>query len=157
MKKSMDSRWNEIHSTVEWGQYPTESVIRFIARNYYNKERKKIKILDFGCGQGAHTWYLSREGFDTYAFDGAEDGIKKTEQKLKKENLTAELGVYDALHLPYEENFFDAVIDVGCICCNKYEDSLKMYQNIHKILKGGQTTIQWIWLCNDRLWNRKGS
>lgn len=137
MEKSMDSRWNELHTTVEWGQYPTESVIRFVARNYYKKERKNIKILDFGCGQGAHTWYLAREGFDTYAFDGAADAVQKTEQKLKREGLSVNLGVYDALNLPYEDNFFDLVIDVGCICCNKYSDSVRMYQKIYQILRGG--------------------
>lgn len=35
-KKSFDEYWEEVHSKTEWGQYPTEHVIRFIARNYYN-------------------------------------------------------------------------------------------------------------------------
>lgn len=66
--KSFSEEWEKIHSTQEWGRYPSETVIRFIARNYYKTEREKIKILDFGCGAGAHTWYLAREGFDVYAF-----------------------------------------------------------------------------------------
>ena len=45
-----------MNSKTEWGQYPTEHVIRFIARNYYNRERMNTRILDFGCGGGAHTW-----------------------------------------------------------------------------------------------------
>lgn len=52
MKKSFDNYWEQVHSRTEWGQYPTEHVIRFIARNYYNKNRKEIRILDFGCGGG---------------------------------------------------------------------------------------------------------
>lgn len=36
MKKSFDNYWEQVHSRTEWGQYPTEHVIRFIARNYYN-------------------------------------------------------------------------------------------------------------------------
>ncbi len=67
---------------------------------------------------------------------GTVDAVKKTEQKLNRKGLSANLGVYDALNLPYEDNFFDAVIDVGCICCNKYEDCVKMYKKIHQILKG---------------------
>lgn len=37
MKKSFNDDWERIHATREWGSYPIEYVIRFIARNYYNK------------------------------------------------------------------------------------------------------------------------
>ena len=63
------------------GEYLSEHVIRFVARNYYNTDRSKVRILDFGCGQGAHTWYLAREGFDTYAFDGSSSAIKKPKKE----------------------------------------------------------------------------
>lgn len=48
--KSFDEYWEKVHRKTEWGQYPTEHVIRFIARNYYNRERMNTRILDFGCG-----------------------------------------------------------------------------------------------------------
>lgn len=48
------------------GGYPSEQIICFAARNYYEEDRKQVKILDFGCGGGSHTWYLVREGFDAY-------------------------------------------------------------------------------------------
>lgn len=47
---AFDTRWEEIHGTRSWGQYPSEAVIRFVARNYYAGDRSKTKILDFGCG-----------------------------------------------------------------------------------------------------------
>ena len=51
--KSFDETWEKIHSTREWGQYPSESVIRYVARNFYKSNpRKAVKILDFGCGGG---------------------------------------------------------------------------------------------------------
>lgn len=81
--KSFSEEWEKIHSTQEWGRYPSETVIRFIARNYYKTEREKIKILDFGCGAGAHTWYLAREGFDVYAFDGSKSAVDKAEKYLE--------------------------------------------------------------------------
>ena len=80
--KSFDTTWETIHATQEWGKYPAEPVIRFVARNYYNKVRITIKILDFCCGAGSNTWYLAREGFDVYAFDGSVSAVNKVEKLL---------------------------------------------------------------------------
>lgn len=63
-RKSFDQSWEEIHAKRIWGGYPSEHVIRFVARNFYGvQNRDCVRILDFGCGAGAHTWYLVREGF----------------------------------------------------------------------------------------------
>lgn len=91
MNKSIDPIWEKIHSSQKWGMYPPEHIIRFIARNYYSKDRSQTKILDFGCGQGANTWYLAREGFDVYAFDGSESACKKSLTYLATENYVLKL------------------------------------------------------------------
>lgn len=135
--KSFHDEWEYVHSTQEWGIYPSEHVIRFIARDYYKLERNKVKILDFGCGAGAHTWYLSREGFDVYAFDGSKSAIEKVSQRLKREHLKAHLQVADALYLDYPVEFFDAVIDNVCIYSNLSKNIETMYQNVYKMLKSG--------------------
>ena len=141
MEKVIDPIWEKIHSSRKWGMYPPEHIIRFIARNYYNKDRGKIKILDFGCGQGANTWYLAREGFDTYAFDGSESACKKSLAYLASDNLCADVKVMDALNIDYEDSYFDAVVDNACICCNKIGDIKQMYNNIYRVLKKGGKII----------------
>lgn len=136
--KSFCEDWEEIHKSQEWGKYPTEQVIRFIARNYYSKERNKIKILDFGCGGGAHTWYLAREGFEVYAFDGSESAVKEAENYLYKEGFRdVKFEVADALDIGYENDFFDCVIDSVCIYANRIQDIREMYSKIYDILKKG--------------------
>ena len=117
--KSFDDIWETIHATEEWGKYPSEPVIRFVARNYYNKDRRCIKMLDFGCGGGANTWYLTREGFDVYAFDGSKSAIHKVEERLKKENLCVNLRICDALETNYEDNFFDFIIGRTALSLDK--------------------------------------
>ena len=71
MQKSFNEEWEAIHSTQEWGTYPSEHVIRFIARNYYKTERDKVKILDFGCGSGRDTKYFLEKGYQVAATDGS--------------------------------------------------------------------------------------
>lgn len=138
MKSSIDPVWEEIHADREWGQYPTEYVIRFIARNYYRvPNRAEVKILDYGCGGGCHTWSLSREGFDTYAFDGAPSAVQKVKLRMEREKLKAHLDVYDALKPSYEDNFFDACVDNFCVAMNTTEEIKTMYQEIYRILKPG--------------------
>ncbi|EAI6148112.1 SAM-dependent methyltransferase, partial [Campylobacter jejuni] len=39
---SNEKIWEQIFSKKEWGKYPSENVIRFIARNFYNvQDRSK--------------------------------------------------------------------------------------------------------------------
>lgn len=135
--KSFDTAWEEIHATEEWGKYPSEYVIRFVARNYYKENRKNIKILDFGCGAGSNTWFLAREGFDTYAFDGSQSAVDKAKKRFEKEGLEADFRVCDALETGYEDNFFDCVIDCVSIYANQYEHIIKMYEAVYRILKSG--------------------
>lgn len=135
--KSFDTTWETIHASQEWGQYPSEHVIRFVARNYYSKAREDVKILDFCCGAGSNTWYLAREGFDVYAFDGSQSAINKVRTKLLKENLNADLRVLDACETDYPKEFFDCVIDNVSIYANKYAGIEKMYSEIYQMLKWG--------------------
>ncbi len=135
--KSVDTIWETIHKNQEWGKYPSELVIRYVARNYYNKNRKQIKILDFCCGAGSHTWYLAREGFDVYTFDGSKSAVSKVKDRLEKEGLKADLRVRDGLELDYEDNYFDCVIDNVSIYANKFENITKMYEKIYDMTKQG--------------------
>ena len=135
--KSFDETWEEIHSTQDWGQYPSEHVIRFVARNYYRSDRANTKILDFCCGGGAHTWYLAREGFDVFAFDGSKSAVMKVQKKLEKEGLSAKLDVYDAAETNYSDDFFDAVIDNVSVYANTSSNIRVMYEHIFNMLKKG--------------------
>ena len=137
--KSFDETWEEIHAAQEWGKYPSEHVIRFVARNYYRKKRQEVKILDFGCGGGNHTWYLAREGFDTYAFDGSASAVSRVNKRLEEENLQADVRVRDALELDYRKEFFDCVIDNAVVYANTYENITAMYREIYSLLKPGGT------------------
>lgn len=136
-KKSFDETWEQIHKTQDWGQYPSEDVIRFVARNYYHCDRNQINILDFGCGAGANTWYLAKERFNTYAFDGSASAVQKAEKRLTAENLSASFRVADALNTGYDDYSFDCIIDSAVISANTTEDINSLYQEVYRMLKIG--------------------
>jgi len=134
--KSWNSVWEKIFSTRKWGQYPETTVIRFIAKNFLSSPKsKQIKILDLGCGVGAHSWYLARERFSVYGIDGPPIAIKLAKIKLKKEKLKAKLVIGDIINLPYQDNFFDAVIDSATIQHNSLVNIKIILKEIYRVLK----------------------
>ncbi len=131
-----DKVWDDIFTSHEWGKYPCEQVVRFMARNYYDcVDRKDVKVLEIGSGTGVILWYLSREGFSVYGIDGSKVGVERSEEWLKNEDLEAEIKIGDAMNLPYEDNFFDCVIDNECLCSNTYKDTKIIIKEVVRVLK----------------------
>lgn len=135
--ETFDEKWEEVHKSHAWGKYPSEEVIRFVARNFYSKDRKNIKLLDAGCGTGAIAWFIAREGFCCYGFDGSPSAIENGVKRMKIEGLEAELKVGDAGAMAYENEFFDAVIDSAMLMCNTIEQIRQILDECHRILKNG--------------------
>ena len=77
-------------------------------------EARVRRVLDFGTGTGRHAVYLARMGFEVYGFDWSDAAITIAKQELSKEKLSASLTVWDMndAPLPYDDDFFDAVIAV---------------------------------------------
>lgn len=133
---SWDKTWEEIFRSKEWGKYPSEDVVRFIARNYYKvPQRNDIKILDLGCGTGANAWFLAREGFDVYAIDGSKTAIKSAQERFQNENLKAKFKMGDFIKLDYPNGFFDCVIDIVALQHNKPECIKIILDEAYRILK----------------------
>jgi len=132
---SWDPTWETVFLKQEWGKYPGESLIQFIARNFYNKERSKINILEIGCGTGANLWYLAREGFNVTGIDGSKTAIEKSSKRLFEENLKARLFTGDIINLPFNDGEFDCIVDVECLSCNNKENSEKILSELARTLK----------------------
>ena len=83
-----DKGWERIFSENEYGKYPSEELIRFVAINYYKvPNRNEIKILEIGSGTGPNLWYLAREGFRVVGVEGSHIGVERTKKRLQKETL----------------------------------------------------------------------
>lgn len=94
--------------------------------------------MDLGCGSGRHVIFLAKHGFNVYGFDIADEGMKITRQWLKKEKLKANLKIGSIYKkLPYQNNFFDAVISTHAIHHGKIEDIRKAIRELERVLKPG--------------------
>ena len=140
---SNEQIWEEIFSKKEWGKYPSENVIRFIARNFYNvQDRSKINILELGLGTGANLWFCAREGFKVSGIEWSKTGIERFRARLKDENLSTqieqiEIGDYlEKLDL-FKNESFDAWMDSYSLAYNDFEKTKQIIKKAMKKLKIG--------------------
>ena len=138
-------QWNTLHSYERFRpKYPSEHLVRFIFTQFPRdlKSRNGLKILDIGCGAGRHTVFLAQEGFQTYACDISEKGIKCLKEELRVKNLSATVVKSDMEKILYPDNFFDGVVSYGVFYYNDskgYENAISEMQRVLK--KGGKAFV----------------
>jgi len=148
---SWDPVWEEVFRAQEWGKYPPEYVIRFVARSFYGApDRKAVRLLDLGCGPGACTWYMAREGFSAAGIDGSETAICRCAERLRNERLAADLKVGDYTRLPWTADYFDGVIDNVSLYSNRFDQCRRAVAEVIRVLKPGGLFLS----CNftNRTW-----
>ena len=120
-------------------RYPNESLIQFLASRYFRMakpDRKSIRLLEVGCGSGANLWMMAKEGFDTYGMDSSAKALELSRQHLQdKWGVEADLRQGSFTQLPYEDDYFDAVVDVVSLQHINLEDSRPTLREISRVLK----------------------
>lgn len=135
---SWDPIWDKIFRSQEWGKYPPEHVIRFVAQRWYKvADRSGVRLLDLGSGPGACTWYMAREGFKVSAIDGSAVGVQRLQDRLKAEHLAADARAGDFVLLPWPDSTFDGVVDNVSLCANPYRACMAAVAEVHRVLKPG--------------------
>jgi SAM-dependent methyltransferase len=134
---SWDPVWEQIFRTRAWGRYPPEDLVRFVARNFYARpERSTVKILEVGCGPGSGTsWFVAREGFAVSGIDASPTAIELARERFARERLVGEFVVGDVVRMPWAEDTFDAVLDIGCLECNSESETAEILGEIHRVLR----------------------
>ncbi len=133
-----DPAWEQVFRNQEWGKYPPEHVVRFVARNWYRADnRRSIALLDLGSGPGANAWFATREGFSVSAIDGSATAIAQLRARLAAEGLEADARVGDMSSLPWPDGYFDGVIDNASVYANRFADCLQILSEVHRVLKSG--------------------
>ncbi len=126
-----------------WGRYPSEALVRFIARMFPDLERRTgLRILEVGCGPGANLWYLAREGFTIAGIDGSATAIAKARDRLTAEGMAvsrkpADLKVGNFQSLPWSDNLFDAAVDIEAVYANPVPVIHAAIAEVQRVLKPG--------------------
>ncbi len=118
--------------------FPNEELLRFFGRNLFSipkEERKKIKILETGCGSCANLWMSAHEGYDTYGLDLSEESLKLGKMRLDYWNTSANLICASMTNIPLENSSMDIVFDIFSSNCLNLEDYQKFLSEVHRILK----------------------
>lgn len=135
-----DPVWERIfRERSQWGRYPPEELVRFVARHYYAApERRAVRFLEVGCGPGAGpSWYVAREGYAFSGIDGSATAIAQAQRRFREEGLAGEFVTGAAEALPWDEGTFDCVMDIACLQHNSEEAAAAIVREIHRVLKPG--------------------
>jgi SAM-dependent methyltransferase len=133
-----DAVWEQIFSSREWGKYPPEHVVRFVARTFYRvPDRSSVRVLEIGCGPGTNVWFMAREGFKVSGLDCSTTAIRKAGERLANEGLSADLRVGNSASLPWPDNTFDGVLENVSLYCNPSSTIRTALAEVRRVLKPG--------------------
>jgi len=142
---SWDPVWEQVFTSQPWGRYPGEDIIRFVARNYYAApDRAAVRFLEVGCGTGTNLWFLAREGFSASGIEGSQAAAGIARQRLDDEcpgwnaaPRRGEVVVGDMTKLAWPDESFDALIDSEAVYCNDFDESCRIYREMHRLARPG--------------------
>ncbi|AEF96951.1 class I SAM-dependent methyltransferase [Methanotorris igneus] len=114
IKEYIKSRWNE-HAK-NYDKIPAHGVNsekdKKVVKNALKEIlKRKMKILDVGCGTGFLSLILAELGHEVVGIDLSEGMLNKAREKAKNLGLDIEFMVGDAENLPFEDNTFDAIVE----------------------------------------------
>lgn len=104
------------------------------------KSLKGKKVLEVGCGLGAHTEALCRLGGEVTSIDIAPMSVNVTQRRLELKGLSARIMEADAEELPFSDSSFDFIWSWGVI--HHSPDTARCAREISRVLRpGGQLAI----------------
>ena len=95
----------------------------------------KGKALDICCGAGTNTVYLAEKGFQVTGIDISSKAVEYARKKAEQANVKINFMVQNFLKLPFKDEEFDFVFDMGCFHHVEVEDRNTFIKRISRVLK----------------------
>jgi ubiquinone/menaquinone biosynthesis C-methylase UbiE len=140
--------WQRYREFMAWIQR-TERYIYGVLDNY---EWQDKSVLEVGCGQGSTLNYLPGLGARVYGIDISEDSLAKAKAGAEELGYASrvKLSIGDAEHLPFEDEFFDAIICLGVL--HHTVDTAGGVREIFRVLKPGGFVIVMLYRSGNPKW-----
>jgi SAM-dependent methyltransferase len=129
-------KWESIHQSRVWGSYPNEAIVRLVKRARFEPY---ARALDIGCGTGANTWFMAREGFEVTGIDGSATALIRASDRIARDGLNANFvhGIVPDVFKGIKDRAFDLVVDSYCLYLLSGEDLAHTLKEIHRMLRPG--------------------
>lgn len=156
MESSNYERWKRVYEIypledLPWElSRPREVLVELLESN----KVKRGKALDICCGAGTNTAYIASKGFETTGIDISPKAIEIAEEKARKAGVKIRFIAGNALHLPFNDEEFDFIFDMGCFHHILPEDRELFIKGVHRTLKtGGKYLLTCFSYKNGHAWN----
>lgn len=129
------NNWNEIWKKNKFKHIslPTLCTEAFEKYHISTIKKKRIKILDAGCGNGRNLFYLKNLGYDVFGVDSSEFIINKLKKKFPK--LKGKFTISKISNLSYPKNYFDVILcDAALYYCD-IDEFKKNITELRRVLK----------------------
>lgn len=134
MSYGWEQEWDKIYREQGEVQHEVLPTVMFAAEIF--AKHNCSTVMDLGCGTGRHTIFIANRGFHVYATDVSETGLDTT--KMKAQNLSLrniDFKQHDMRKIPFENDFFDAVLCVWTTGHGTLSDAKSSVDEIHRVLK----------------------
>jgi ubiquinone/menaquinone biosynthesis C-methylase UbiE len=118
-------------------KFPGEVAIKFFGRISRERDIKEKSALDFGCGVGRNTFFMSQIGLNAHGIEISESALELARERRNKDRnqLFPTFTIYDGSKILFTDNYFDFVISHGVLDHVLMKKAKELMKEIHRVSK----------------------
>jgi SAM-dependent methyltransferase len=93
--------------------------------------------LDLCCGAATNTIYLAQKGFEVTGMDISPTALRYARKKAREANVQINFGSHSFVWVPFKDDAFDFVFDMGCFHHVQPKDRLHFIYGVRQVLREG--------------------